>query len=137
MIIDFLHLGQLMTYRRFNVLGVSVPRVSIEMVEIEQYNGRITLPGRHTYEPVEITFGLVQDDPCSIDEPTSTLFRLLEDQMEGQREGLAPKFICIVPDLYYTMHNCYVPSLEVDGLDATEYRMVKVKVLYDTITVHG
>ena len=129
------------------IMNVTKPKISPEEVQIDSYNSRAWVAGKHTWEPMTM---VVRDDI------TNAVSKLVGYQMQKQInhfEQTAPaagtnyKFTTIVETLdggntvvqeTWTLDGCWLQNVDYDSLDysaGADVQMITMTVRFDNATL--
>lgn len=130
----------------FQAVTVTRPSLNFEEVQLDRYNSRAWVAGKHTFEPMTLTFE---------DDVTSTASKVLQAQLQNQQfligaegpwlatagEGSLYKFVTQLDQLdgneqsieRWIMEGCWVQSVEYGDLDyaASEQLIITTTLRYD------
>ena len=132
-----------------NVMSVSRPSLTHEQIQIDAYNSRIYMAGKHSWEPIAI---MLRDD---VD---SQVLRELNNQMNRQvdhalqssvKAGSAYKFRTVVETLdggnptpgvldTFELAGCYIQSINYGDMNygASDQISVQVNIQYDNAEIY-
>lgn len=132
-----------------NVMAVSRPSLSHEQIQIDAYNSRIYMAGKHTWEPVQVT---LRDDVDSL------VIKELNAQMNAQvdhalqssvKAGAAYKFRMVVETLdgsnpnpgvldTFELAGCYIQNINYGDMNYGDSSAITVTVAiqYDNAEIY-
>lgn len=115
------------------------PKLSFEEVQLDRYNSRAWVAGKHTFEPINITFE---------DDVTGTASQVLQEQLQSQQwligaegpflgrgqEGALYKFVTYLEQLdgreqvveRWTCEGCWIQNVDYTDLDYSDSTAVQV-----------
>lgn len=132
-----------------NVMQVSRPSLSHDPVQIDAYNSRIYLLGKHTWEPVQV---VLRDDVDSIvlKEINNQMNRQVDHALQSSvKSGSAYKFSMIVETLdggnpnpgvldRFEFAGCYIQTVNYGDMNYGDSNMVttQMQIRYDNCEIY-
>lgn len=128
-----------------NVISVSRPNVQHDEVQVDTYNSRIYLAGKHAWEPITVELR---------DDITSATSSILDQQVARQidmanqsspQAGVSYKFVTVIENLNggnpdplvldtWVLYGCYITNLSYQDTDYSsggEYQQISVQIRFD------
>ncbi len=120
-------------------INVTRPTLSFEEVQLDRYNSRAFIAGKHTFEPMTLTFE---------DDVTGTASQVLQEQLQAQQwligaegpwlgkgeEGSLYKFVTYLDMLdgkeqvieKWTVEGCFIQNIDYTDLDYADSSAVQI-----------